>query len=205
MVQTNHDLLVSVREFLRLQLLGLKSEPRDTDAWDEFFAIYDAMIRRFAGAAGFRGHELDECVQEVWIAVLEHLETFEIDPERGRFRTWLYQVVRSKATDLLRRKNRGAKVSLSDSSELVDAATERPTDRLDRLWEQQLFQVLLDDLRQRVTEESFAIFEAHLVREEGYDVIAERHGVTPGSARTRYHRTLQKFRTLCERYTARAE
>ena len=202
-MQTNHDLLVSVREFLRIQLLGLTAEPRDTDAWDEFFAIYDAMIRRFAGAAGFRGHELDECVQEVWIAILEHLETFEIDPERGRFRTWLYQVVRSKATDLLRRKNRQANVSLSTRGELVDATSQAPTDQLDRLWEQQLFQVLLDDLRQRVTAESFAIFEAHLVREESYDTIADRHGVTPGSARTRYHRTLRTFRTLCERYTAR--
>lgn len=202
-VQTNHDLLISVREFLRIQLMDRVASSTVTTAWDEFFAIYDAMIRRFALAAGVRGDELDECVQNVWVSVLEHLDSFEVDSQRGRFRTWLYTIVRSRATDQIRRRSRRPKPLHGAGDGLADESQGDVADRLDTLWERELFAVLLADLAKKVTKESFAIFESHLVKGESYEQIAKRFGLTPATTRVRYHRTLKEFRDLCERYTAR--
>jgi RNA polymerase sigma factor (sigma-70 family) len=50
--------------------------------------------------------DLDDCVQEVWAELVTLLRVLRYDPRRGRFRTWLYTIVHSRATDLLRRRLR---------------------------------------------------------------------------------------------------
>ena len=50
--------------------------------------------------------DVDDCRQDVWADLLRTLPGFSVDASRGRFSTWLYTVVRSKATDILRKRSR---------------------------------------------------------------------------------------------------
>ena len=59
---TNYELLSDARGFLGQQLQGIEPGDDAAQSWDEFFAIYDGIIRRFARAAGVRPDDLDECV-----------------------------------------------------------------------------------------------------------------------------------------------
>lgn len=200
-MQTNHELLTDARAFLRDQVVGERADDEAAESWDAFFTIYDEIIRRFARACGVGDDSLDECVQEVWVAIVGHLEGFEIDPSRGRFRTWLYQVVRSKATDLLRDENRMRRFDdLASSLSLACPDTEPVDGRLERLWRRESLRTLLRDFRERVSAENFAIFRARALRGESYERIGADCGLSPATARVRYHRVLERFRELCTRY-----
>jgi RNA polymerase sigma-70 factor (ECF subfamily) len=75
-------------------------------AWEQFYSLYDPVIRRLTQACKVPKAELDDCSQEVWAAVLTHLRDFRYDPARGKFLTWLYTLVHTKAADQIRRQNR---------------------------------------------------------------------------------------------------
>jgi len=200
---TNYELLSDARDFLREQLSGIVPASELAQSWDEFFNIYDAIIRRFAMAGGVPPRDVDECVQEVWTAVVAHLENFHPDRSRARFRTWLFQIVRSKATDLIRKKQRSATLSLNDSRFELDVPDRSRTtsDELEECWRKESLRVLLADLKRQVTPTSYRLFELRAVRGKSIDELSRAFRMNPSAVRTRYHRTLKTFRSLQQRYT----
>lgn len=201
---TNHDLLSDARSFLREQVSGVDPNSELAHSWDEFFAIYDAIIRRFAIAGGVPPHEVDECVQEVWTAVVVHLDRFQPDPNRGRFRTWLFQIVRSKSTNLIRQRRRSSAMSLNDSRHDFDVPGHDEGDsaqELERSWQQESFRVLLADLKRHVSPVSYQIFRLRAVSNKSFDELARKFQMEPSAVRTRYHRTLNWFREHRRRYS----
>lgn len=200
---TNYELLSDARNYLREQLSGIVPDNELSQSWDEFFVIYDAIIRRFAIAGGVPRREVDECVQEVWTAVVSHLESFEPDRSRARFRTWLFRIVRSKATDLIRKKHRAAALSLNDSRFELDVAdvSHGMIDDLDESWRKEALRVLLADLKRQVTPTSYQLFVLRAIRGKNIDELSREFRMNPAAVRTRYHRTLRRFQTLQRRYT----
>ena len=57
--------------------------------------MYDPFIYRQARRYGLQHADARESVQEVLIAVSKAVRKFEVSPDRGRFRTWLYAVGRN--------------------------------------------------------------------------------------------------------------
>ena len=205
---TNYELVADAQDYLKHQVAGIASDVGLVDSWDEFFAVYDAIIRRFAVASGVPADEVDECAQEVWAAVIAHLDRFEADATRGRFRTWLYQIVRSKSTDLIRRRARRAALSLNDSRFEFDLVSHRDQDfnrTLEESWRKQSLRVLLADLKRQVSARSYELFESRAVRGTSFEELAGRYEMQLSAVRTRYHRTLKRFRGLRRRYTGFGE
>lgn len=83
------------------RLLQQVAEWRDDEAWCAFFRIYDPFLRKWCGACGLRGGDLDELVQRVWIELATRLRTFRYDPSR-KFRGWLRRLIQFRSCDFLR-------------------------------------------------------------------------------------------------------
>jgi len=79
----------------RNSLIARLSDITDHDAWREFAALYDPFIYRQARRYGLQHADARESVQEILIAVSKAVCKFEVSPDRGRFRTWLYAVGRN--------------------------------------------------------------------------------------------------------------
>ncbi len=75
--------------------------------WDAFRQLVSRKIRAYA--RGFRvknDADIEDCLQEVWINLLELLPGFELDPGRGKFEAWLRQIVWRRKIDLHRAARR---------------------------------------------------------------------------------------------------
>jgi RNA polymerase sigma factor (sigma-70 family) len=88
------DLMIGT-PITRISLIARLSDISDHEAWREFAALYEPFIYRQGRRFGLQPADARELVQEVLIAVSKAVRNFEVAPDRGRFRTWLYAVGRN--------------------------------------------------------------------------------------------------------------
>ena len=80
--ETRLSLLEDTKSYLGSLLEETASDSVLVYAWDEFYRIYDALIRRFVVSQGVPHSDVDDCVQEVWSEVVERLVKFERSAHR---------------------------------------------------------------------------------------------------------------------------
>ena len=109
----------------RASLILRLPRTEDAEAWREFVAIYEPFVYRFARRSGFQEADARELVQNVLLAVVKAVGRWQADPERARFRTWLFTIARNQFLDLIAKKRRRQPVR-SGSSSLIDLLEQQP-------------------------------------------------------------------------------
>jgi RNA polymerase sigma factor (sigma-70 family) len=98
-------------------LLGRAADWRDHDAWREFVARYDPLIRSWCREYRLDDDLATDVAQLFWIELAEKMRSFRYDPSR-RFRGWLRRCFHWRAVDAIRARNREERAvrSLDDPS-----------------------------------------------------------------------------------------
>jgi len=104
--ETYVSLLQDAQAYLKLLLEDKAPNSLLVAAWENFYHVYDDLIRRFVVAHEVPHADVDDCVQEVWSEVAARLIEFDRPADRPGLRAWLYVLVRSKAMDIFRSKAR---------------------------------------------------------------------------------------------------
>jgi RNA polymerase sigma factor (sigma-70 family) len=191
-------------------LLNRLCDWRDHDAWVDFVARYDPVIRLACRRYRLGADNIDELSQRVWIDLARRMRTFRYDPGKT-FRGWLRRLCQSRAIDLLRKQDADAVLSLeSQPVESVwqkasgdldgeeDVAPERP--RLLRLAEE-----VQDAVRRRVDGRTWQIFWTVAVLGQSVREASEAAGISyyaAVAAQKRVRRMLREEgqRLLTERW-----
>lgn len=116
-------------------------------AFFNLFESYDAVLRGYARRQSVPPDQIDDLVQEVWIAVHRQLPDFRHNGQKGAFRNWLVQLVRGKAVDEVRRRMRhsaGQHQSTNFWDKRADSETDNPTTDFDQELLQQAIQSFYD-------------------------------------------------------------
>ena len=168
-------------------------------AWMDFHAAVDPTIRAF-GARFFKSAtDIDDCTQEVWVDLIRNLPEFDFDQTRGRFTSWLYTVVRNKATDIVRRQVRRSAEPITAALDHPDDASQTPGDALARKTAIESVRTALGKLKSRTTPENYRLL--HMRHIEGREVadVAQRLGISPSQVWAREHRLKGKLRKMLAR------
>lgn len=159
----------------------------------EFERRYAPMIVTLGQLRRLDDRECAELVQEVLLVFFRKGDRFRFDPKRGRFRTFLGKVVRDAATDIIRRRPGAPAAEIAaetpDPAPSPDLAADRA---LLRMMRDDAMEQLLEELRKRVTPETYRIFEHYTLKQHSTDDPLD--GVPVG--RNRIYKANQRCRAI---------
>jgi RNA polymerase sigma-70 factor, ECF subfamily len=158
----------------RVSLIARLAVPEDRQAWDEFVDIYMPLVYRLARAKGMQPADAEDLGQEVLISVAGAIRNWEPDPQRGRFRDWLYRIAVNGIVDHVRRRKHTIEgTGRSDVhrklAEIADVFSGK-TDELALEYRRQVFQWAAKKVSSAVSTNSWEAFRLTAV--EGHPIWA---------------------------------
>lgn len=180
-------------------LLRRLRNPEDQASWGEFVALYEPLLIRYVRKKGLNEHDAEDVVQGIFITLLRKLPTFEFDRDKGRFRTWLWQVTHNAVVDWARARKRiktleeGLRQGWSEGDKEPDAS-----------WDEELQKRVLEFAMQKVKEQTnpttWACFEEHLLKRRGGAEVGKELGFPANTVYVYAARVMARVREQCEAY-----
>ena len=169
--------------------------------WSRFARLYDPVCRYYLAILrkswpSLRRDWDDDIVQEAFLALVKALPTHRWDRTRGRFRDFLFGVVRNKALAFARREGRVEKVSKKVAEDAVapvdDGGAEAEREALRR----ELWRALLDRVfaAGRLSETSKEMFRRLVEENVPVETLANEYGTTPNAIYRLKNRMTNKLR-----------
>lgn len=169
----------------RVSLLIRLRDHADKDAWSQFAEIYSPLVFHFAQRAGFQESDAADLVQEVMGEVSKSIGSFEYDPDRGRFRSWLYKIAKRTMSRIYDRQSRQPRAT--GDSQTIDLLMNHPDghDDIEQMWnreyQKQLLHWAADQIRHQFRESTWKAFWMTSVEERTPQEVADHLGITVGA------------------------
>ena len=154
----------------------------DAVAWRTFDTIYRPLLERYARARGLRDADVEDVVQHCMQAVSDHIGSFDYDPAKGRFKSWLRTLVNNRVRSLATKRRE----SQADSAVMDRAVAheESPEALFERLWDQEHLWHCLRIMKCEVEPQTFEAFRRYVIEEQPASVVCEELGLTRGNLDT---------------------
>lgn len=189
--ETSESLLLRVRD------------PQDQSAWDRFDALYRPVVYRVARRAGWQHSDAEDLTQRVMVSVAKAIPDWQRDPNKGGFRSWLYQIARNALISTLRTSRRDITIGGSDFLE-QSQAIKNPMDDIERLINEEHHRSLLRTAAEIVKDEfhasSWQAFWLTTLGELSVPDAAEKLQLSTGAVYAARSRILRRLQEVAQQY-----
>ncbi len=174
-----------------------RSRIHPTDSCSAFVRSCDEAIRRVGVMHALPPSDLDDFVQDAWLAVLKALDCGGYDPRRGRWNDWLFIVARNRAMTFFRRRSQTQSRVVQVPLELLESRwCQDPSWLLDRRCDVETVRGALDALQQRTSPMTYAVFYLRQMRQFGVEQVAATLSLTREQVRVYDHRARRKLESI---------
>jgi RNA polymerase sigma-70 factor (ECF subfamily) len=119
------------------QSLLLRARTGDEGAWQDLCELYRPLIAGWLRRQSVPEADIDDLVQEIFLAVVRGLPTFSHSGRRGAFRSWLRTIAYNYSCDYWKSPARRTAASGEDAAQSVLGLLEDPDSPLNRYWDQE--------------------------------------------------------------------
>lgn len=147
-----------------ISLLSRLRDSEDHAAWREFDRRYRDLMLRYCRRRGIPHTDAEDVVQRVLANLIKALPQFTYDPQRGRFRNYLFRCVKNAHADWAARPNRHWRSLDTDAADEHAAADDRGQDA--QIWEEEWvafhYRCALETVRKTFDPRSVEIFDRNV-------------------------------------------
>ncbi|MBI5757173.1 MAG: sigma-70 family RNA polymerase sigma factor [Planctomycetales bacterium] len=186
----------------RRSLLVRIKDARDEQAWSEFVDIYFPMIYGFGKKHGLQHADAIDLTQDVLRTIAQKAVEFVYDAQKGKFRGWLFTIVRNELRDFVKRQRRHPQATGGSDEQLANLL-DREAD-LSALWEQEhekrVFAWAAEQVRQKENPVQWEAFWRTAVKGHEAEVVAADLRLEVGKVYLCKSRVMAKLKELVLRY-----
>lgn len=163
----------------RSSVLRAAANVEDKAAWGRFFDLYAGFVFAIARSKGLSADDADDVVQSVFTDLSRKLPTFEYDRAKGRFRSYLLELINWRVIDKLKSRKRETELMTAYSQETnVSQTPENPASAVDLEWQSQALNEALRRLKNEVKEEHFTVFVESAIEGVDTETVMKLHGIS---------------------------
>lgn len=174
-----------------MTLLHRAREGKDDLAWDELLSIYAPFVSKVLAGMGFRGADLEDARQMVFIRLWKGLRNYERDEDRAKFRTWFARLIRNTAINIIRSKTREPAGSSLNDDEYGQAPilSDDPVieARVEEEWQEYIVELAMEKARTKFSGNAIEVFTMSLAG-QSVASIAESLNIKPNTVYILKHR-----------------
>ena len=170
----------------------------DAQAWREFVDLYEPLIIRFAKRRGLQDADAREIAQNVLISVAKAVDRWQPNPERGKFRAWLYRIARNQVINWIKKNATSKTATSNDASpfhELVDPSRDQEFE-IELEYRREMFRLAAAQARDSFIETSWNAFWRTSVLGESIESVAGQLGLNPGAVYVARSRVTARIKTI---------
>lgn len=190
------ELYGRIHQYLLRQSQGDRIEPALLRTWEGFYQGLSAKLRLSLRKWGVKECDREDCLQEIWVAMIAALLGGEYDSVRSRLTTWLFKIAQNRAIDFLRRGGRRSPAPLSIGFDVPAHAGHEPDVACERLQTLSRLDEALKRLMAQVSPLTFRVFCLRAIEHRPSAEVAHTLGITPSQVRFRLHRAKRRIRAL---------
>ena len=167
----------------------------DNEAWNRFYELYAPLIVGFACQRGCSETTAKDILQETMCQLLQYVQRFDYNPQRGQFRSYLLRIVMSRIS-------KHAANSLptfplnhlpnEPAIDIPDPNSVTPWNDFESLWRKNLMQLALKRVKAKVKPLTWKSFERYVLTEkQSADDVARELGVNKNMVYQHKNRVLE--------------
>jgi len=185
----------------RPSLLVRVRDAGDHAAWGRFVEVYTPLVYSFCRKRGLQAADAADVAQDVMKAVAASLPRFVYEPQRGRFRDWLFRVTRSKLSNFHHSRQRhpigtgetGVHALLSEQPD-PSPADPGEAENWQQAWRQQTFDWAVGVIRDEFQAGTWKAFWETAVEGRAVKEVGEELGMSVGAVYIARSRVLARLR-----------
>ena len=189
----------------RSSVLAAVKDTGNEAAWTRFFDLYAGFVFAIARSKGLSSADADDIVQGVFLELARRMPTFEYDRTKGRFRSYLLELINWRVLDKLKADKRESErgktyreEAKSNYDDKVGKASVPGAEAafIDREWQNAAFNEALRRLQEVVRPDHFAAFVESTVEGIDTETVMRLHGMTRDNLYQIRARFTAKLKTL---------
>lgn len=120
-----------------LSLLQRLRANSDEGSWQRLVDLYTPLLARWLRQAGVDASDADDLMQEVFVAVLRGMPTFQHNQQRGAFRCWLRTILVNRVRGYWSARRTKVHAAASAEASAALSCLEDPASDLSQMWDRE--------------------------------------------------------------------